>query len=250
MNEGDVYRHTADELKEALEDRSREDDQATVLQLAAMSAIEYDRCCEAKAERLGVRVTALDADVARARRELGGNGEASGGAVLFPTVEPWQSRIDGAALLDALGGLLHRYVVLPKHAETVIALWILLTNLHEAVWVCPLLVSTSPEKRCGKTTLLSLLRRLCHRPLPASNITAAALFRAIEKWQPTLLIDEAGTFLKHSEELRGIINSGHTRDMAFVVRTVGDEHEPRRFSTWAPKVIAQIGNVPGTTPRA
>ena len=29
-------------------------------------------------------------------------------------------------------------------------------------------------------------------------------------------------------------------------RTVGDEHEPRQFSTWAPKAIAAISKLPGT----
>jgi putative DNA primase/helicase len=34
--------------------------------------------------------------------------------------------------------------------------------------------------------------------------------------------------------------------LAFVIRTVGDDHEPRRFSTWAAKVICLIGKLPDT----
>ena len=49
------------------------------------------------------------------------------------------------------------------------------------------------------------------RPLPAANITPAAVFRAVEKWSPTVLIDEADTFLRDNNELRGILNSGHQR---------------------------------------
>jgi hypothetical protein len=41
----------------------------------------------------------------------------------------------------------------------------------------------------------------------------------------------ADTFLQSNDEMRGVINSGHTRDLAFVIRTVGDDHEPRRFRT-------------------
>ena len=59
-------------------------------------------------------------------------------------------------------------------------------------------------------------------------------------------MDEADTVLPGNEELRGILNSGHTRRTAFVLRTVGDNHEPRQFSTWAPLAIAMIGNLPGT----
>ena len=60
--------------------------------------------------------------------------------------------------------------------------------------------------------------------------------------QPTLLIDEADSFLKDNEEMRGILNSGHTKTAAYVIRNVevGGEHKPTRFSTWAPKAIATI----------
>tara|TARA_B100001989_G_scaffold243571_1_gene211410 strand:- start:4267 stop:5304 length:1038 start_codon:yes stop_codon:yes gene_type:complete len=55
------------------------------------------------------------------------------------------------------------------------------------------------------------------------------------------LIDEADAFLKDNEEARGIINSGHTRSTAHVIRVVGDNHEPKQFSTWGAKAISGIG---------
>jgi Protein of unknown function (DUF3631) len=63
--------------------------------------------------------------------------------------------------------------------------------------------------------------------------------------RPTLLIDEADTFLPENEELRGILNAGH-RQGGFVIRTVGEEFEPRRFSTYAPCTVALIGKLPVT----
>jgi hypothetical protein len=74
------------------------------------------------------------------------------------------------------------------------------------------------------------------------------MFRTIEKYSPTLLIDEADTFLKDNEEMRGVINSGHTRAGAYVIRLekVGDTFEPVRFSTWGPKAIGMIGTLPDT----
>ena len=59
-------------------------------------------------------------------------------------------------------------------------------------------------------------------PLSTSNTTAAAIFRTIEAARPTLLIDEADTFLTNNEEIRGVLNSGHRRSGAFVLRLVGD----------------------------
>src|SRR5437870_3360351 len=89
----------------------------------------------------------------------------------------------------------------------------------------------------------SLLR---NSKIPASNISAAGIFRTIEEFTPTLLVDEAETFLKDNEELRGVLNSGHRRRFAAVIRLVGEQHETRIFSTWCPKAIACIGSLPGT----
>jgi putative DNA primase/helicase len=99
--------------------------------------------------------------------------------------------------------------------------------------------------RCGKSSLLRWLARVTPRPLPASNISAAALFRVIEAAYPTLLIDELDqTDPDKRIELVGIINSSHCRLDARVIRTVGDQHEPRAFSTWAPMALAAIGKLP------
>ena len=99
--------------------------------------------------------------------------------------------------------------------------------------------------RSGAPLSAAALLKVARRPLPTANATTAAVFRVIEMAQPTLLMDEADTFLKDDNtELRGILNSGHRRWSASVMRTVGDDHEPRRFSTWAAVAIAMIGRLP------
>ena len=69
----------------------------------------------------------------------------------------------------------------------------------------------------------------------------------VEACQPTLLIDEADSFLAGNEELRGVLNSGHRKGGA-VLRTVavGDDFEVRSFSTYGACAIALIGQLPGT----
>ena len=89
---------------------------------------------------------------------------------------------------------------------------------------------TSPTKQCGKTTLLELLSGISARGLPSSNVTAAAIFRTVDKYKPTLILDEADTWMTLSDELRGILNSGHKRSGAWITRNVGDNHEPKLFS--------------------
>lgn len=160
--------------------------------------------------------------------------------------DPWPDPVDGAELLNEIANVHSRFVVLPPGAADADALWDLHTYLIDLLHVSPINVKTSPQKRCGKSTDLDVHRALVRRPVGASNISAAALFRVVEMLTPTLLIDEADTFLAEKEELRGILNAGHTRSTAQVVRTVGDDHEPRIFGTFCPKAIAVIGALPGT----
>ncbi|HVR10578.1 MAG TPA: DUF3631 domain-containing protein [Thermoanaerobaculia bacterium] len=169
-----------------------------------------------------------------------------GRAVAFDEPEPWQEPVEGSALFSCIADTLTRYVALPAHAADAMSLWAIHTHLLEAANVAPILALVSPERRCGKTRTLSLLRLLVPKPILASNISPAALFRAVERFSPTLLIDEADRVVSENEELRCILNSSHTRDAAYVVRTVGDDHEPRRFSTWAAKAVALIGRLPDT----
>ena len=169
-----------------------------------------------------------------------------GGALALADPEPWPTAVDGAALLEEIAATFTRYVAMPTGADAALALWTVHAHAHAAASISPVLAITSPEKRCGKTTLLELLSALVPRPLPASNLTPATVFRAVEKWSPTLLVDEADTFLTENVELRGVLNSGHRRSLAFVVRSVGDDFEPRRFATWAPKAVALIGRLPDT----
>src|SRR5262249_31121223 len=98
---------------------------------------------------------------------------------------------------------------------------------------------------CGKSTLLDVLNHLVFRPLLTGSITAAALFRVIELYHPTLLIDEVDAFVGDNEELRGMLNQSHRHDGA-VTRTVGDTYEPRKFAASAACALAGIGRLADT----
>ena len=136
----------------------------------------------------------------------------------FNQIEPWPEPVDGSALLTALTDLIKRFVVLPQWAAETLALWTLHTYAYHLRDVSTYIGVESPTKRCGKTTLLGILSELVSRPIVAANISSPAFFRVIEETQPTLLIDEADTFLRGNDELRGILNSGYTRKTAYVVR--------------------------------
>ena len=220
-------------------------DDAKLDELATLSPLEYDRIRKNEAKKLGVRVGTLDKEI-QSRSPHPEDGATSGSPLTLPEIEPWPESVDGQALIEEVVSLMRRYLSLPKHAADAIALWVVWSWLIDSFDVAPRLALLSPEKRCGKTTLLELLAALTNRALLASSITPAAIFRTIEAASPTLLIDEGDTFVTQNEALRGILNSGHTRASAQIVRCVGDEHEPRVFSTWCPMVLAAIGSLPNT----
>ena len=215
----------------------------SVSRLAALHPLEYEKVREAEAQRLGVRVGALDKEVSIARKSKQDDG---GKLAMFPTVEPWPESVNADQLLTEIYSTVRRFIICEKETAITVTLWCAFTWLVDSVEIAPIAVITAPEKRCGKSQLLNLIGKMAHRPLVASNIGAAAVFRVIEAHCPTLLIDEADSFFKDNEELRGVINSGHTRQSAYVIRCVGDDHEPRQFSTWGAKAISGIGHLAET----
>ena len=180
-------------------------------------------------------------------QEGGEDGElVQGKEFVADEIEPWGQAVDGGEVLDEVHDLIDSYVYATEDSLVAITLWAAYSHAFGCFGVSPLLDLSSPTKRCGKSTVIVVLRLLCPAALLAANVTPAALFRAVEAWKPTLLIDEADSFATMHDELRGILNAGHTRDTAYVLRAEGESNEPRMFSTWAPKVVAAIGRLPDT----
>lgn len=217
---------------------------ARIAYLSRLRPLDYDRERQATAEQFGCRVSTVDNAVKALRPAT----EGSGTSLDLADAEPWPEPVVGAELLSDITAAVMSHVILPVETARAIALWAAFSYTLDGFFFAPRLLIKSPQKRCGKTTLLDVLIELCRRPLPASNITSAALFRTIEQASPTILLDEADTFMRDNEELRGLVNSGHRRSLAFVIRTVevNGEHEPRKFSTWCAMAIAGIGRQHGT----
>jgi Protein of unknown function (DUF3631) len=228
----------------AVEIDDRQATETEIERLAKLMTIDYERQRDPAAKRLGIRVTKLDSLVKTKRGEAA-NTAIQGRPLELLSIEPWHELVNGAVLLSHICLAFRNYLVLPNGYAETLALWVVHTHAFQCFAHSPRLAITSPEKGCGKTTTLDILNELVARPLPTSNATTAAIFRTIEKAEPTLLIDEADTFLKDNEELRGILNAGHRRG-GQILRTVGEHHEPRQFSTWAPAAIAMIGRLPDT----
>jgi hypothetical protein len=174
-------------LPEAREPEERGDqkqtDESLVAELARLSPFEYDRKRKDTAKAIGITVATLDKAVAERR----GHANAKDADLPHWSVEPWPEAVSGDRLLNALAMVFSRYVILPNHAADALALWVVHAWAFDA---SPFMVLVSPEKRCGKSTVLIILQFLTPRSELAGNISAAAVFRYLEDERPTLLIDE------------------------------------------------------------
>ena len=212
----------------------------SIERLAKLSRIEYDRVREPEAKRLKVRVAILDKEVQKHRPS-----QDDTAAELFNDAEPWYEPVNGVELLAEINAALSSYVFLPGKSVDAITLWILHAHAFHAFHHSPRLNPYSPEKGCGKTTLLDVIQALTPKALRTENVTTAVLFRLIDAHAPTLLIDEYDTFLKDNDELRGALNAGH-RQGGNHFRCEGDDNKVKAFKTFAPVALAGIKELPGT----
>jgi hypothetical protein len=156
-----------------------------------------------------------------------------------------------ATILDEIHAFLRRFISFTSDTQpVVIALWVVHTWFIEAFEFTPYLHILSPTKQCGKSRLLDCLALLVRNVWRAVSMSVAALFRTIEKDQPTLLMDEVdAVFTKGnddgSEDLRAMLNAGFERGSK-VRRCVGSNFDVKDFAVFCPKALAGIGKVPDT----
>ena len=208
---------------------------ALIEDLAGLPPLEYDRRRKEAASQLGVSVTTLDIEVKAARKPI-----VSSQPSMFPTVDPHPEPVDPDELILGLADMLKVFIALSEENALAIALWIVMTWVIDNLNVAPLLLINAPEKSCGKTQALDFVSKTSKKPVATANVTPASMFRLIEKEQPTFLIDEVDTFVKRSDDLRSIINGGHTRSSATIFRMDGDPAQPTPFNVFAAKALAGI----------
>jgi hypothetical protein len=225
------------------EAKSREDALIDAL-LKAPEGLEFYRQRDQAAKELNVSKGAIDAELQIRRDAVPLHGHW--------IVEPWDEPVDGDSLLRDIIRRTRRHVIGSHDVSLTSSLWTMFAWVHDEVAVhSPMLLVTSAESECGKTTLLSLISYLAPRALASVEISKAALYRSIQLWQPSFIIDEFDNVLVAKDgdkaELRSVINSGHTRGQG-VIRCITDEHRPELFPTFAAKAIGMVGRkLPVTT---
>jgi hypothetical protein len=149
--------------------------------------------------------------------------------------------VDLALLLDDIAKTVLRFIVLDPIQADAAALWVAHTYLVDLFNASPLAIINAPEKECAKTLFQDVLARMSFRSLSASNVTAAAMFRSVELWRPTMFFDEADTFFRDNKDLQGMINAGYNRGGKVIrIDTSNDSLLPRPYSVYGAKSIAGI----------
>jgi len=217
-------------------DEKCESDKETIVRLAVLSPFEYDRVRLEEAKRLGVQVSTLDAEVKATR----GVDTKAASDTPFKDIEPYAGAVDPAELLSSISHGLRCFLVISEEQADAMTLWAVHTYMVDLFDVSPLLLFNAPERACAKTLAQTLIGKLCYRPLPAANASLSALFRSVE-WKPTILLDEADTFLGNNPEVQGLVNAGYKAG-GFVLRSesTGDSYTPKIFPVFCPKSIAGI----------
>lgn len=212
-----------------------------VTRLNALDAASFELARKQAARSFGVRPEFFDRERRKAQAKDGPTDDG-GSEEIVETLEAWPDAVDGASLAEEIRDRLRTHVVFANSTDAdALTVWLFGSYCMDVWRLWPKVLIESPTKRCGKTTLLEVLEAFACRGLMVSNLTAAVLFRVIDKACPTLMIDEADRFLRDKEELNGIINAGHTRRSARVPRCIGDNHDVKMFSVWGPQIFAGIG---------
>lgn len=156
----------------------------------------------------------------------------------------FQGPVNIRVLADHADLFIKKHTIMTKEERSAIVLWSLSTYGYDIHRIFPRLAIISPLRRCGKSTLLEVLGALCKNVVSSSNLTTGSIIRIKQKIDPTLIIDEADTFIANADgDLRGILNAGHSKANATVLRCHGEQYEMKPFDVWFPIAFASIGEV-------
>jgi len=219
--------------------KAEADEQKIIDALANLRpGIEFAQQRKKAAKELGVSIADIDAELEAHRDE-----KAIAPLYGHWITEPWPEVAEGDSLLRDIIRRLLRHVVCSHENAIAIALWIMFAWVHDEVAThSPILLITSAQPESGKSTTLGLIKFLAPRCVASVEISEAAIYRAIELWQPSFAIDEFDSVLSGDDKagLRSVINSGHTRGQG-VIRCVEPDFTPRQFETFCPKALGMVG---------
>ncbi len=226
-----------------LENKTEMEPKAVIEACGLLSEIKYENRRLDIAKKLKCRSGVLDnmrKKITPKEKE-----EMEGEEVVVVETEPWEETVILSDVLNEIEATFNRFIHF-RHPEDAITavLWVAQTWTVDFQSKFPYLGARSPIPECGKTTLLTIINWLVRRAVIGSSISTASIFRVMQIFRPTLIIDELDTVLEKEQEMFGVLNSGHSREAGRVLRVLGDDHELRSFITYGAKAYGMIGKAP------
>ncbi len=157
--------------------------------------------------------------------------------------EAWPHPVTTSELLHDLDVVVGRHLRLTAAQRFAVVLWIAHTWIVEWSASSPRLALTSVPVAAGKSTALRLLAALTPRPLSLVPTSAQSLVGLIDEVHPTLLLDDAQTWLAGNRGLRRLIAAGHARDAVYLNAAQNAFARPT-FSCFTPCAFATNAPVP------
>ena len=134
-------------------------------------------------------------------------------------------------LLAEIASTISKFVRLPPNRYGIVAGFVMASWFQDCFEAAPYLWIVGPLGS-GKTKLLRLLWALCRRGLIAGDLRSGSVYKLMDAWDPTLIIDELelGSSAANGELLR-LLRTGSTPG-------VPTFRNGRPFSTYGLKIIA------------
>jgi len=145
---------------------------------------------------------------------------------------------DVQELIADLRAHFRRYCDVTEKFELFSAYYVLLSWVYDRMNVLPYM-RVIGDTGCGKSRWQDVVGRLCYKPMRASGaLTSAPIFRMINKWHGTLIVDEAD-FEKSDEtaSIVKILNCGFERGRPVLRCNQEDANCIETLPTFCPKLL-------------
>jgi hypothetical protein len=148
-------------------------------------------------------------------------------------------------LVGEVQRFIHRYTDLSPIFEKIASYYVLLSWIYDRFSELPYLRFRG-DPGTGKTRSLLIIGSLCYKPIFASGAsTVSPLFRILDAFRGTLIIDEADFRLSDERaEVTKILNQGNAKGFPVLRSEVSGkrgEFNPRAYAVFGPKLVATRG---------
>jgi DNA polymerase I-like protein with 3'-5' exonuclease and polymerase domains len=137
---------------------------------------------------------------------------------------------------------IEKYVDISEQNQAISSKYVWMTYRVDSLNEVPYLHATGNSGN-GKSRFTQTVGLLCYRPMFTVGITAAALFRTVDAFHPTLIIDEfnLAASSEDTEAIIQVLNSGYQR-LTRIIRCSGKDSNfmPEGFDPFGAKILSGL----------